>query len=795
MVKKMAKKKTSEWEMKEPSDSFAWMTGAIEEAGQSKMFCVGGTLPETNPGLAVAGVGPVKLPLMPSMAKLLIAAARVAPFGKGTETLVDTKVRKTFEIDASQIKLSAAWDKTIEQVVSQVATDLGLADQQLRAELYKLLLYERGGHFQPHRDSEKIDRMVGSLVVMLPSYFNGGELVIQHENQQAAFSFENAKKELSPNYVAFYADCEHEVLKVTSGCRLCLTYNLIVGKSSVVKKEDADLDDATRLATSIKAHIAKHPTRPLVFALEHQYTQAGLTAELLKGADRGMADLIESAAKLADCRIYLAQVSRHLHQAAEERGSRRRDFWSSEKIEVSKLNIGETYEDDLHGKEWRDLSGETQAFGVIPFDTKSIVSKIPLDDWQPTSEEYEGYTGNAGNELKRWYHRSAIVLWHADNHYDVLAQGNLQDIVAMYFSMRQKLNATPEKEQQDEAKREYFRLTQAIIRCWPVRWHVRSSGESKDDRPWMRKFIETLPEFDDKLLHDAMLAAMQRDRATPMNKYLTTICHQYGVIPFAGRLKEMLEAPIGKPDDGIANRDLTWLSMLCCDPKLTASDRTFLASLCETTTQRFYGIFCDPKNMQYGDRALPELIKPLAALLQALLSTGQDLLAKKFVASFRAMPIRFDRDSVQIPCLLNLIPWSRKQLPPVLAQWFEAIRTELIAATSRSPQQPTNWTRPAKIEGTYGMFGVSSRYNTQLNKFLADPKTETLTILAAESERNEIIRTVNTHQCDVTHRLEKKGNRYQLVLTKTLGSYERAVKQYADDLKLLAALADHVVGM
>ena len=29
-------------------------------------------------------------------------------------------------------------------------------------------------------------------------------------------------------------------------------------------------------------------------------------------ADRSIADLIESAAKLADCRIYLAQVSRHL---------------------------------------------------------------------------------------------------------------------------------------------------------------------------------------------------------------------------------------------------------------------------------------------------------------------------------------------------------------------------------------------------------------------------------------------------------------------------------------------------
>jgi hypothetical protein len=163
---------------------------------------------------------------------------------------------------------------------------------------------------------------VGSLIVILPSAFSGGELVIQHEGARETFTFETARSESTPNYVAFYADCEHEVLRVDTGRRLCLTYNLIAGKSSTAKTQTADLNDAARLATAIKAHVAKQPSRPLVFALEHQYTQAGLTAELLKGADRSMADLIKAAASPADYRLYLAQVSRHLCQAAEERGSR-----------------------------------------------------------------------------------------------------------------------------------------------------------------------------------------------------------------------------------------------------------------------------------------------------------------------------------------------------------------------------------------------------------------------------------------------------------------------------------------
>jgi hypothetical protein len=40
---------------------------------------------------------------------------------------------------------------------------------QLAAQLYKMLLYERGSHFAPHRDSEKQEGMVATLVVMLPS--------------------------------------------------------------------------------------------------------------------------------------------------------------------------------------------------------------------------------------------------------------------------------------------------------------------------------------------------------------------------------------------------------------------------------------------------------------------------------------------------------------------------------------------------------------------------------------------------------------------------------------------------
>lgn len=46
-------------------------------------------------GLSVHGVGKIILPLQEAQVRELIAASRQAPYGKGSETIVDTAVRNT----------------------------------------------------------------------------------------------------------------------------------------------------------------------------------------------------------------------------------------------------------------------------------------------------------------------------------------------------------------------------------------------------------------------------------------------------------------------------------------------------------------------------------------------------------------------------------------------------------------------------------------------------------------------------------------------------------------------------
>ncbi len=426
------------------SEALEWVASAVGNAAKSAMFCVAGRMPGVDPEIEIAELGAVKFPLKPGAAKKLIACCQTAPYGKGTKTLVDTKVRKTWELSPKAFRLGAAWNSAVAEVTRSIAEKLGLPADRLTPKLYKLLVYEKGGFFLPHRDSEKHDRMVASLIVVLPNHFEGGALVVRHGGVEQTMTFQEAAGGQTPSYAAFYADCEHEVRRVLRGLRLCLTYNLVLAPKSKNASTSATPSDATEnLAQSLGAWVAQQPDKPLVFALEHHYTERGLSLDLLKGADRRLSDLVVAAASRADCRVYLSQVTRHLSQWADD-GSFGDGYSRYGRPAVRHaIEIGETYEDELLGSEWTDVDGTKQPWGAIPFAPAAIVASTPLDEWKPTSETFEGYTGNAGNTLDRLYQRSALAVWHRDHHFEIVASCGIPHCMPLFAAMIAKLAKTP----------------------------------------------------------------------------------------------------------------------------------------------------------------------------------------------------------------------------------------------------------------------------------------------------------------------------------------------------------------
>lgn len=156
---------------------------AMDNLSSPGSTCIGGValnLP-VLPGLTLEGVGLVPLPLTQETAQSLKSVFRQAPHGRGTETVIDTSVRNTLEMDANQVSLkNPDWSVALTKLVGDVAVALGVQGDLVRPELYKLLLYETGGLFKKHRDTEKVEGMFATLVVQLPSCFTGGNFVVTH---------------------------------------------------------------------------------------------------------------------------------------------------------------------------------------------------------------------------------------------------------------------------------------------------------------------------------------------------------------------------------------------------------------------------------------------------------------------------------------------------------------------------------------------------------------------------------------------------------------------------------------
>jgi len=165
--------------------------------------------------LEVKGVGRIMWPIASTRARRLCAIARPARYGLKTETRFDPRVRDTWEIPKSRIRIDEPrWGKTLRPLLDRVRRDLGVTDgSRLKADLHNMLVYGPGQFFAAHRDSEKTDDMIGTLVVVLPSDFTGGAIEVEHDDERVTFRGHGRML----TFIAFYADCHHQVRPVTAG--------------------------------------------------------------------------------------------------------------------------------------------------------------------------------------------------------------------------------------------------------------------------------------------------------------------------------------------------------------------------------------------------------------------------------------------------------------------------------------------------------------------------------------------------------------------------------------------------
>ena len=203
------------------------------------------------------------------------------------------------------------------------------------ADFYKLLVYDTGSFFVNHRDTEKAAGMFATLIVVLPSLYTGGALLVRHRDREVRLEL-SCPEPSQVAFAAFYADCVHEVLPITSGYRLALVYNLRrQGRGQLPQAPDYDTEQARVTALLRQWSAGKDAPEDdspekLLYPLEHAYTPAELAFEALKGADAAAPAVLVAAASAADCDLHLALVTIEESGSAEHTGyyGSRRRRWS-----------------------------------------------------------------------------------------------------------------------------------------------------------------------------------------------------------------------------------------------------------------------------------------------------------------------------------------------------------------------------------------------------------------------------------------------------------------------------------
>jgi hypothetical protein len=135
-------------------------------------------------------------------------------------------------LDASFIyNENPEWDEMLEDLMLSVAKCFGCLSE-IEARLATFFVFKKGDHFLKRlKKEEKEEDSFGTLLIQLPSRYEGSELVLYEKDGKRSkrmidFGQKEGQQEFAFRFAAYYNDLEHEMLEVKSGYKLVLVYSL-----------------------------------------------------------------------------------------------------------------------------------------------------------------------------------------------------------------------------------------------------------------------------------------------------------------------------------------------------------------------------------------------------------------------------------------------------------------------------------------------------------------------------------------------------------------------------------------
>lgn len=789
--------------MANPASSFPYHHGLkpLEEllAGVRRPgdFFAQGTVETPMPRIEIEGAGVLSFPVPEAQIREVVARAVRAPYGRGGETILDESVRKVWQLPPAKVRIGGkAWEKTFAQILAAVRAGLGCADTEVTAEFYKLLVYDQGGFFKAHRDTEKAGGMFGTLVVVLPAAHRGGELVVRHAGREVVCDL--AAKEVSEvRYAAFYADCEHEVRPIQSGHRVCLIYNLLHppaakgGGTPTAPLYDAEI---ARAATFLAGAFAgtDAPVK-LAWLLMHQYSPAGLGFAGLKGADAALAQVLRQAAERAGCAVHLGVV--HIEESgpaepdysAYARRGRRRQYYEYDDEEIEEdassddFEVIEVSDASWTIDQWVDAQDRPAEFGQVPLETGELLPAGALDGEEPDEQRLLEATGNEGASFERAYHRAALVIWPRDRTITVLLQAGVAAALPAFEQRVRGLDGAGGN--RDEA----LATARQILDAWekaPEQWAFRRGGKEPD----RGAMVALLGRLGDAALLERFVAGILAELFDGSeNEALATHLPRLLAPKRSGRaLGGLMRGVAGRLPGPCA--DLLERIVFGLGEQRTAEWNAALRSVAAAIVEALPRLGAGDGDEAAGSWQPVRKRKPVdAALVSSLLASLRSLEAAELraqaTAAIAANTAVFDPVEVVAPALKTLADSMKAGFAgdvEVARLWLHAAEF-LLGRSEFPPAPPADWRQRVKL-------GCACEDCRELQAFALDPEAQVHRFRVRMDRRRHLHEQIQRHGLDMTHETERRGSPQTLVCTKTQAAYQRACARHHADCAAMQTL-------
>jgi len=742
----------------------------MDKVKTSGAFSVSGTLPSVLPGLHVKGVGHIGLPLAEPQAQALIQLSDPAPFGRGEETIVDPDVRQSWQLSADDFELgNPQWNEALQAAADQIGKDLGLSGCKIGFEPYKLLVYEEGSFFASHRDTEKIPNMFASLVVNLPSEHEGGELIISHAGQSQSYSFADSSL-FEPSFVAFYADCYHEVKPITAGYRLCLVYNLAITnrkKQPVLSQQMGPIEEIDQ---AIQAWCQEAHDNPiLTYLLDHSYSEQNLSMANLKHGDFAKASVLLNAAAKSGCQAYLCLATYYRTSYGEVdsygwRGRRGRYADDDDDLDERAFEEYDVSEELVYAHAFVTADGNKINVKKLQLEEEDLLAKVPLVDGPGRGYSISEATGNEGATKDLWYHRGAVIMWPKDRELELVAKMDIDYGIHVLKSAIQDQNKL-----EGEYRRQLIRLANHIVETQPSYRHEDISAE--------------LIELGDIELLKKSLFRQAHSYAIDIDpNLLIKVAEQFGWEPFAQGIQSRLTAQNG----------LQWLdSLVQTGNSISDAGQGFIRKWVASRWQQSLGSAMQsvaepalPSNARARDRYQYQMARfnteksakqgDIIYLVRLTSCLNMGTVASKVIERLAHSPEEKFLTETYGPAIISALnSLKKKEHHQTIAQQFAvAVRQGLQAKYPNPPEPPEDWSRE-------GQLNCDCKFCTEVNAFLPQHDIGSMSLdkmlkrnlLHVESE-------VEKSQIEVDIDIQKVASKFNGIIQKNQSRYERQRQLY-----------------